>query len=402
MIRFKKVKIYLLLIVLVSCNPKQDYKKEARVVHNSGDFKTINILDTSIQGINISQFGKELEYIPLESPINSLVGEVEKLLYCNNKFFVLDTKIANSLFVFDISGKLLYKKKVSLGGPGQFKSIRDFAIDKQNGWLYVYSDGERKIFKYSLENGAFLSTLKLKDGVFDNLYVDNPNKFLLTRDGKSSYKSSDYGEFRVCQVDSTGKLERGWLEYPVLQSVNFDKAITTLTGDQSRDIIIRRPLKDTIYAFKNDSLQALYKIDFGEASRKLQNDIFFSRDANSLAAMLFHPNMTYLTGRFFDTKKYLCFNFFKGNSGQVFLLDRIINKHFISRSINNDIDNIPLRNIEYWDDQFLMCIIDPRMVMKQYEYLSKTDSFENKYPKLTRLYGNITKDANPILGIIRF
>jgi hypothetical protein len=394
-------KVGFFLTVVIACNSNQDFKKEAWAIQKSDDFKTINVFDQYTPGINISMFGNEIEYIPLETSENSLIGNIDKLLYTDNKLFVLDLKVAHTLFVFDFSGKLIYKKKVGLGGPGEFKSIKDFAIDSQSNRLYIYSDSERKIFQYILEDGAFVSTFRLNNAVFDNLYVDSKNRFLLTRDGRPSYKTSGYGEFRICQIDSTGKLENGWLDYPGFQFTSFDKSSTTLTGSESKDLIIRRPLKDTVYVFKNDSVQALCKINFGETSQKIQNEIFLSKDENSLTSMLFNPELAYLMGDFFNTSKYLSFSFAKKGEGAIFLLDKTNNRQFVSKNIQNDIDNIPIRNIQCWDDRFLMCIIDPGSIKRQYDYFSR-EAPVTQYHKLAALNDKIGKDANPVIGMIRF
>lgn len=141
-------------ILIISCI----YSCEESSIKDKDQFEIIDyktILKNSIE----SNIIDDVEYIPLETNENCLIGNISRLLYRNGNFYLFDFVISNTIHVFDRSGKFLYKIDNIGKGPGEYVSISDFDVDK-DGNIYVFdAGGKRRIIKYS-NNGASFKSIK--------------------------------------------------------------------------------------------------------------------------------------------------------------------------------------------------------------------------------------------------
>jgi hypothetical protein len=116
--------------------------------------------------LNSSQLIKNINFIPLETTSDNLIGSVSKIIRTADKFFVLDQYKAKKIFVFDLKGRFLDSIGNRGKGPGEYSNISDFTIDEQRQVIYLIDDG-LKIIKLGI-NGDFIFEKKL-DSVCRNI-----------------------------------------------------------------------------------------------------------------------------------------------------------------------------------------------------------------------------------------
>jgi len=97
---------------------------------------------------------REVTYIKLEMNDESTIGEVDKIRYSNNRFYIFDKNVTKSIFVFSKSGKYLYKIDKLGKGPGEYIFPMDFDVDTL-GNTYMYDNARNKLLKYGI-NGNFI------------------------------------------------------------------------------------------------------------------------------------------------------------------------------------------------------------------------------------------------------
>ncbi|GHT61334.1 hypothetical protein AGMMS50239_12030 [Bacteroidia bacterium] len=95
-----------------------------------------------------------IQYIPLETSEECLIGRASKMLVRNSKIYVADFSKSMSLFVFDMNGKFLFKIANRGQGPGEYISFNDFDI-QSNGDIYMF-DQHRKKFLIHNSEGEYL------------------------------------------------------------------------------------------------------------------------------------------------------------------------------------------------------------------------------------------------------
>lgn len=142
---------YLILIFLFfSCQDSRDTKNADTV---KIDLKSVSRIPGQS---NISS----IEYIPLETNDNTLIRRINKLLFHDGKFYLLDTD-ANTIFIFNRDGSFLRKISRLGRGPGEYVDIRNFDVSKDDNSIWVYDNQSQKIIVYD-EDLADFQTVNLK------------------------------------------------------------------------------------------------------------------------------------------------------------------------------------------------------------------------------------------------
>jgi len=138
-----KTKYYLFILIalcLFSCGGKN---------HQSNKLETISINGNIRQTLNFSSFVDTIEFIPLETNNENLIGEVDRIIYRNRKYYLRTTHGMQNgkLSVFDKVGKYLWGLNKRGDGPGEYNELNDFSItDRGNILIPCYE----KIIKYPL------------------------------------------------------------------------------------------------------------------------------------------------------------------------------------------------------------------------------------------------------------
>lgn len=110
------------------------------------------------------------------------IGEVRRILIQNELIFILDH--TPRLFCYNMDGTLRYQIDNKGGGPEEYGNLLDFAVNAPLRQLLAYDSRKRKIIRYDLYSGEFLSALPLtyiapmhlalSGGAF---YFDTPDHF---------------------------------------------------------------------------------------------------------------------------------------------------------------------------------------------------------------------------------
>ena len=69
----------------------------------------------------LSEFAKDVEYIPLQTTKNSLLGEFAlKIVNVDNRIYIHNSVLNGEIMCFDTDGKFLFKNQNYGRGPGQY------------------------------------------------------------------------------------------------------------------------------------------------------------------------------------------------------------------------------------------------------------------------------------------
>jgi hypothetical protein len=105
--------------------------------------------------------------IILEETDDVLIGDISRIRVFDNYIFVLDAWRARKLFVFDKNGNYLRQIGSWGQGPGEYLEIMDFCIDAAKREIYILDTYPKKVHKYNLDTGEYISSINLPDR---NLY----------------------------------------------------------------------------------------------------------------------------------------------------------------------------------------------------------------------------------------
>ena len=117
---------------------------------------------------------KSIEYIKLDS--SEPIGEISKMVVTKDKIFILDSFTSQQIFVFDKTGKLLYRIKNKGRGPKEYISIWDMQVDTIRNEILVNDALARSYLYYSTDDGTFLRREKGIANCYlariDSLYIN--------------------------------------------------------------------------------------------------------------------------------------------------------------------------------------------------------------------------------------
>ena len=124
--------LWILIVILVSCHRGQEKNENKTIIRVGETVGTGEIL-------NLSDYAKSVEYIPLETNDNVLVGDIESLIYEDGHIILYD-KQTNMCKLFGDNGNF----KTQLGkygqGPGEYLGVRalSYIPKTKNVFLDLY------------------------------------------------------------------------------------------------------------------------------------------------------------------------------------------------------------------------------------------------------------------------
>jgi hypothetical protein len=155
----KKMKKTLLFVVLTIISILLPNCNNDRTKSN-GNLLTIKVSDNNMRGkIKFSEVIKDYQFIPFETTNESIIGQIDKIMFHNNQYFVLDNLKTMSILVFASDGKFLWKLSKMGHGPGEYIELVDFNFDPLTQSLVVLS--MKDLIFYDSKTGFYIKTIKL-------------------------------------------------------------------------------------------------------------------------------------------------------------------------------------------------------------------------------------------------
>ncbi|MDR0696875.1 MAG: 6-bladed beta-propeller [Christensenellaceae bacterium] len=151
--------------------------------------------------IKVDELFDSFEYIPLETTDASIFGAIDKLVVCDEKFFIFDKAKTKKVFVFHNDGAYSHTIGSVGGGEGEYSgNVEDFVIDKEKqqviilthrSFIYIYDMAGRFIQRHRLTSETMLWNIcSYKDGYVcsTNHQVIASNKSFLIYDFDNNFK----------------------------------------------------------------------------------------------------------------------------------------------------------------------------------------------------------------------
>jgi hypothetical protein len=134
--------LLLTVLILISCSEsKSDLSK------SSNNFHYFDLEDAikHPQNIYLDDLVPEVEYVPLETRPECMLGSISKLAVTDSFLFITDVK---KLLQFNKNGQFI-KQIGSIGrGPGEYASVIDFFIDDKYKKIYILNGRDVQIFNF--------------------------------------------------------------------------------------------------------------------------------------------------------------------------------------------------------------------------------------------------------------
>jgi hypothetical protein len=397
-----KIKLFLLFVIIASfptCHnfsPEKENKSADRpcLIDLEKNFKTKSVL--------LSSIGKKIEYIPLETTPNSVLGSLNgvglslaKIIFSDSFIFISD---GEKLLQFDMSGKFIKQIGTVGRGPGQYLEPINFCIDEKKRNIYIING--RSVMEFDF-NGHYKGSSQYEWPSVLFMPVDTGN-FIFYISSFPVHTNNTVYSWYVTDLHCN----------PVSKLVNFHKRINvpgprigwTPLYSFNGNVHFMEFCADTLFFLKNGSPEPYALFNLGKmkmdpdpeatsdrrADFNRLNQLLWPRFINESDRCLF---LTLWWG-FSDSARYCVYN--KQTLQTTFLKNN---------SFNNDIDGGPSFWPKYiYNDSILVDFIYADKFLK---FINEKQSIrpkekENRKPGQLEMLGKqLTETSNPVLIILK-
>ena len=321
--------------------------------------------------VSLSHLIDSVSYIPLETSEYSVIGEITKVIYCNNRFYIQDG-LSESVFIFDMDGRFVKKLHNKGKGPYEYTDLLDMFIDNNEN-LYIL--GGFKLIKFNLDLEPISQTTlpfgPASVGILDDIWaftnMGKGHELIVTNQGYSTIFS---------HVEENG-----------IRRVKNRKPFI-LSG---KEMLFHPSWNDTIFSVNQDKELSYHTII--SFDKNLPYEEIKGGKAIDFSEYMCNPF------RYCETTNFINFTFdyvYQGDDGPFYTLySKKTKKTLIyTNQIKNDIyaSVYPPLIISEANDDFFVALIKPHLLL---------DS-ENKNVLGNQQLSAITYVSNPILALIRF
>ncbi|MBW6498764.1 MAG: 6-bladed beta-propeller [Bacteroidales bacterium] len=167
-----------IIFLFLSCNLERKPTQNEHLI----DFKIRQIIDQNSKDFFLSELGKSIKYLPLESPPELLLSFINRLQIWQDNIFVSDRE---GVYQFDSNGKFV-REMGSIGrGPGEHTGRVRFSINPYREEVYIYSFPTKLINVYQISTGDFLYSFYFDYYVSDFYLNENNQVVFFTEEGSS-------------------------------------------------------------------------------------------------------------------------------------------------------------------------------------------------------------------------
>ncbi|MCG8411686.1 MAG: 6-bladed beta-propeller [Bacteroidales bacterium] len=179
------MKLFYLIVIqllMVSCNSAYKDSPLKKTVNKINLFEAFKKRGE----IKLSDFIEKLEYVPLETTKNVVIGKIRQL-FVTEKFFVIHDWFR--CYLFDRKGKFVRYIGKNGKGPGEYSAIRCIDVDEQSGYIYINVNTKRYFLKYNFK-GVFLGAIGKDLDISGVAFIDTCNYIYNVENyyGNSKYK----------------------------------------------------------------------------------------------------------------------------------------------------------------------------------------------------------------------
>lgn len=269
--------------------------------HHSGK-KTTNIpLTVEIQenntGFTQDIFEPPLIVIP-QTTDQSLLGRIEKMILNDSVIFMKDTQ-RQTIWAFDTLGRYMFNIAPQGRGPGEYVSLTDFTVNRQDKELIVYASTPGKLLFYDF-SGKFKSEIPLT-GYYDEITYYAGKLVCITA------RMTDYDHYIHTYRITDGQLtEESKTDLPYQCKNSFYAYGAQLQC--SKHLHFTRRNDPTIYRYTPNGPQVLFRINFGKHSlpaqlsdKEISDTEYSTLMRNYITSII---NLKEMSGKYFFTTNY--------------------------------------------------------------------------------------------------
>lgn len=383
--------LFFVILSTISCNQKN---------------KQIESNDFTIMEVNIKKeihndysFVKSARFVFLDSILP--VGKIEKLIITDKQIIVLD-RMTETINLYDTNGKLINTISSKGRGMGEYNFATDIAFSKEENCILVLDSKKKKILKYSIDTGAFLSDLNID--IYPTKIASDSSCYYLYNPFIFNYPDNKDNMHSIFILNKGGGIKH------TLFSNDNDHGKILLSNkglyDNSLGVFFNNKLENSIFSFRNGHITSEYKIKFEEnegyesylnenINKEIIEKFTNSKYAYEIQDVCISENFLYFK---YIQNKHL-FNVVLQKSNDSIIFHDFNEKIWSSELVKN---NIPIFKFPtYCFKNEFVSIIEPDNIKLIYNRNNKI-SINKDADKVVDKFYKITIMNNPIIAFYKF
>ncbi len=370
---------------------------------------SIDLTGNPQKQFNLSKIVKSIKYIPLETNADCIIGTVNQIVVCKDRYILTDVNNVNSVFCFDLNGRFITKIGNQGEGPGEYR-IPDYVFyDFNEESIYILDDRGRKIIKYS-KNGTFISETRLEVIADCVSKLTNERYAIYTRfDDITAYRG-DNNYSNIYITDENIHIIKKFISYSQnINSANIIGVVNPFCSFSNDSVSVIIPYDNNIYHINSKNCFPVYSVDFGKhklpdiffrdiITRKHNNPMFTNKYINN-------GNFSYLMG-FMESRDWLNLNYKKNGKLTTCYYSKKTGEVFEAYSpLNNDVDGaffFPLMATNGYDFYSIVYPYTLKLLQKDYKEIKGlfTNKKINPANELIELSNLVNENDNPIMVVV--
>jgi hypothetical protein len=335
---------------------------------------------------------QEFEFIRLETTDSCLIGRVDKILFENNSYYILDN-MSHAIYCFSSLGKHLLTLDHFGQGPDEYLDIHEFVVENDNIWI-CDNTSQRVLCYDKSQNVIDLIDLKKHNFWVEEMICKNGYIYLV-----NNWLGTDTKNYQVCIYDLKSKKALYEKEFPPLENVIY-RGISHQIASADSSCLVTFSFCDTIFQIENTTISPKYKYVFSERMQDVPRNVFDNSKEN--------PNIIRGLTALYQTSNSIILEFSDNSKISDKRIARIavFNKKNLSGKSKLfsgfrivDVGNYRLTGVNIFSDCIISVFNGPADFKRYFEEYMINQPFkrEEDKEKLKKEVSKIQEDDNPII-----
>jgi len=386
-----------LLIISVFCISCKN--ESSTQITTDAEF-TISITTDILKNVHtgkLSELVDSARFINLEVTDESLIVNIKKIRFYDNKIFILDRQNKRGVLVFDTAGKYLYTIGRMGAGPAEFASLWSFTINKYTNQVILLDAVGQKLIYYTLA-GESISDKRLKY-TYSNIEMLGKNCIASTIMGTQS-------DYSLHLLDAEGNEGKTMFTRKPYHLVEIFKPIVVYNDT----LLYMQHYDDAVYHITPEGARVRTMVDYGEY-RVTEDKL----EKNALAP-IWLPKVDCMqnTHYYTETQNHIYFGFnyktMEPSSPYYVLYNKKNKKSTIyTNSIFDNIAFYPIAPeiIDVNSNDEFIAVMEAYILLKAYneakaDYNKWDEATRKQYDEMQGFIDTLDNDSNPVLMLLSF
>jgi len=330
-------------------------------------------------------------YIKLSNSPNSIIGEINKIVFKDDFIYILDRYKTKALKKFTKTGDFICQIGNTGDGPNDYIEPTDFSITENE--IIIYDQFKHRMIFYNF-NGTYIRSKKVPF-LFLKFHRFSSNKYMFYTVDQDNDHLQSIVNYSLFNSDSCYILrKRGFFRPKNMYKSLFVEDNFCIVENK---VYVHPPFSDTIFSVSQaNEINIEYILDFGK--RKLPIEFTLNQNNKKFNSACEDNFYMIFPGRYVVLNDFVYFEFTKKNVAYRALYSKSTGKLNLGNCIFVDLAPIfPIQNIVTGYKNILVGYIQPYDIVNNLKKIKKEQWSEKLGKKYAHIADELKEGDNPII-----